>query len=126
VILKGIKIFNDGDYFAAHDFFEDLWHSAESKNRNFFQGLTQLSVSCFHFVSGNFSGSLSQLEKAKTKLLQYLPDYMEINLTQLLSDINIFETEIKIQLNTKTKTVNYAIIPVIKLQQNKGAISWLL
>ncbi len=121
MILKGIKIFNDGDYFAAHDFFEVLWHFAESKNRNLFQGLTQLSVSCFHFVSGNLSGSLSQLEKAEAKLSFYFPDYMEINLTQLSSDIKEFKAEIKSQLNT-TKTVNYSIIPVINLQQNKGAI----
>jgi predicted metal-dependent hydrolase len=24
-ITKGIKLFNDGDYFEAHDFFEDIW-----------------------------------------------------------------------------------------------------
>ncbi len=45
-ITEGIKLFNNSDFFAAHDFFEGLWMEAK-KDKLFYQGLIQVSVGCF-------------------------------------------------------------------------------
>ncbi|MCB9219020.1 MAG: DUF309 domain-containing protein, partial [Ignavibacteriales bacterium] len=40
-ISEGIKLYNNCDFFSAHDFFEDIWMDAEKSEKEFFQGLVQ-------------------------------------------------------------------------------------
>ena len=39
--LAGILHFNRGDYFEAHEVWEDLWHDKAGPDRRFYQGLIQ-------------------------------------------------------------------------------------
>lgn len=86
-ISVGIALFNDSDFFAAHDFFEDCWMKCEREERNFYQGLVQVSVGSYHLISGNYKGCSSQYKKAAKKLIKFLPVYKNINLTRLLAAI---------------------------------------
>ncbi|NOX18583.1 MAG: DUF309 domain-containing protein [Chlorobi bacterium] len=86
-IDEGIKLFNDSDFFAAHDFFEDIWTEAESEDKLFFQGLVQISVGSYHLICGNYSGSESQLRKGEEKLERYLPAFLNVNVEDLLRNI---------------------------------------
>jgi predicted metal-dependent hydrolase len=86
-ISDGIALFNDCDFFAAHDFFEDIWMDADRNEKEFFQGLVQVSVGCYHLICGNLKGAKSQLSKSRSKLNKFEPDYYGINL--LLLNIKI-------------------------------------
>ncbi len=92
-IIEGIALFNNGDFFSAHDFFESCWFECEKNDRLFYQGLVQVSVACFHLVSGNYKGSLSQFTKGTDKLNSYLPEYKNLDLALLLLKVDpiIFE-----------------------------------
>lgn len=93
-ILAGIKLFNNADFFSAHDFFEDRWVECNREERLFFQGLVHVSVGCYHLISGNYKGSLSQFTKGKNKLSGYLPSYHNINLQILVNDIEFITQEL--------------------------------
>lgn len=86
-ISVGIALFNDCDFFSAHDFFEDCWMECERSERNFYQGLVQVSVGSYHLISGNYKGCASQFKKASKKLCKYLPVHQNINLALLLEAI---------------------------------------
>lgn len=86
-IDEGIELFNGNNFFAAHDFFEEKWIDADKKDRLFFQGLVQISVGCFHLISGNHRGALSQLTKGIEKLNGYEPSYFGVNVLNLISDV---------------------------------------
>ncbi len=86
-ISVGIALFNDSDFFAAHDFFEDLWMECERDERFFYQGMVQVSVGSYHLISGNYKGCVSQYKKAIKKFYKYLPVYKNIDLIQLLISI---------------------------------------
>ncbi|KAF0152996.1 MAG: hypothetical protein FD143_436 [Ignavibacteria bacterium] len=86
-ISVGIALFNDCDFFAAHDFFEHCWMDCEQADRNFYQGLVQVSVGSYHLISGNYKGCLSQYKKSSKKLSKYLPVHQNINLALLLNAI---------------------------------------
>lgn len=82
-ISEGINLFNDCDFFSAHDFFEDIWMDANGDEKAFFQGLVQVSVGCYHLICGNLKGAKSQLSKGKEKLTKYEPVFYNINLKLL-------------------------------------------
>lgn len=67
--LAGLLLFNDQDYFEAHEVWEDLWAEARGNERKFYQGLIQAAVGLCHFHSGNVGGAV--------KLYHSSRDYME-------------------------------------------------
>ena len=113
-IIVGINLFNDADFFSAHDVFESLWVESNQKDKLFFQGLVQVSVGCYHLICGNLKGALSQLNKGKIKLEKYLPSYSEINLENLVSEINNLIIELKKYSHGNNFSFNAVLIPKLK------------
>ena len=91
-IQKGIDLFNDADFFSAHDYFEDLWMNCEFKDRLFYQGMVQISVGSYHLICANYKGALSQFNKGTEKLKKYIPNYLGVNLDKLLREVKILRT----------------------------------
>lgn len=63
----GLKLFNDKNFYDAHEKWEDLWSDYYLKDRLFIQGLIQLSVSFVHLKNNNMNGAKSLLKKCKQK-----------------------------------------------------------
>ena len=63
----GLKLFNDKNFYDAHEKWEDLWSDYYLKDRLFIQGLIQLSVSFVHLKNNNLKGAKSLLNKCKQK-----------------------------------------------------------
>ncbi len=111
-ITNGVHLFNDSDFFSAHDFFEDIWMEAERNEKAFFQGMVQVSVGCYHLICGNFKGAKSQLTKGISKLNKYLPFYYGLNLDKFIKQLTfLLDNLIKKEITKK--------IPTIELTTNK-------
>ena len=63
----GLKLFNEKNFYDAHEKWEDLWSDYYLKDRLFIQGLIQLSVSFVHLKNNNLNGAKSLLNKCKQK-----------------------------------------------------------
>ena len=63
----GLKLFNEKNFYDAHEKWEDLWSDYYLKDRFFIQGLIQLSVSFVHLKNNNMNGAKSLLNKCKQK-----------------------------------------------------------
>jgi len=114
-ISEGIRLFNESDFFSAHDFFEDCWMECSREERLFFQGMVQISVGCFHLLSGNFKGSVNQYNKGIKKLENYRPSYAGINLEKLLREVDII---IKLMDDTaciRNSEKFWALIPKLEI-----------
>lgn len=55
--LAGIAHFNRGEYFEAHEVWEDLWHETPGPDRRYVQGLIQAAVAVYHANNGNGRGA---------------------------------------------------------------------
>ena len=65
----GVLLFNRGDYFEAHEVWEDLWAGQRTATSgSFYQGLIQAAVGLCHFGNGNLGGAV--------KLYRSSRDYM--------------------------------------------------
>lgn len=69
--LEGIRLFNDGEFFACHDAWEDVWTETVGEKKAFYQGLIHAAVSLFHFENGNLGGA----RKMHFSSLKYLEPY---------------------------------------------------
>jgi uncharacterized protein len=66
--LIGVLLFNQQDYFEAHEAWEDLWSESHGPERRFYQGMIQAAVGLCHFANGNVRGA----RKLYTTSLGYL------------------------------------------------------
>jgi hypothetical protein len=66
--LAGVVCFNRGDYFEAHELWEDLWAEAAGADRRFYQGLIQAAVGLCHFCNGNLRGAVKLYHSSRDYL----------------------------------------------------------
>src|SRR5262245_59102585 len=64
---RGLEHFRAGDYFAAHDDWEEVWRELSGQRRMFWQAMIQLVVGAYHFTNGNLRGCRGQWQKALQK-----------------------------------------------------------
>jgi len=84
---KGINFFNAGQYFDAHEAWEDLWRPSGGPLRLFYQGLVQAAVGMHHLSHGNLNGARAQLSKSLEKLQQYPETFCGIANGKLIVDL---------------------------------------
>ena len=54
---QGVQLFNAGEWYAAHDLFEELWHETADPERRSLQGILQVAVAQLHLQRGNRRGA---------------------------------------------------------------------
>lgn len=63
--LAGVSLFKAGDFFEAHEVWEDLWAECAGADRRFVQGLIQAAVGLCHFGNGNLRGAVKLYHSAR-------------------------------------------------------------
>jgi len=71
LFLRGLEAYHSGEYFDAHEHWEDLWSDYHFEDRRFIQGLIQMSVSFFHLQNNNLNGAKGLLRKCLEKFDGY-------------------------------------------------------
>lgn len=80
--LAGVLLFNEQDFFEAHEVWEDLWAESHGDTRRFYQGLIQAAVGLCHFANGNLRGAL-KLYRTSQSYMEGLPSpFQNMDLTQ--------------------------------------------
>lgn len=86
---KGIEHFNNGEFFEAHEVWEDVWRAVDSpQEKRFVQGLIQVAVALHHHSTGNHVGAQSLLKRATRNLAGYPADFGRIDLALLLLSLD--------------------------------------
>jgi uncharacterized protein len=84
-LAEGIRLFNQGELFAAHEVWEKTWLAAEGDDRLFCQTLIQAAVALLHAQRGNFRGAFSVYAKARHKLDRFPAVWAQIELGEFRS-----------------------------------------
>jgi hypothetical protein len=85
--LEGIQLFNEHEYFEAHETWEDVWHMAYGRKYWFYQGLIQCAVALEHYRRSNPRGVLSLYRSYQTKFKDLPPVFMGLNLPPFLDQM---------------------------------------
>ena len=67
MFAQGVILFNDGEFFEAHEIWEDAWNLSTGADRPFLQGLIILAVARLKAEKGNANGTARLLKRT----LQY-------------------------------------------------------
>jgi uncharacterized protein len=83
---RGIRLFNEHQFFDSHEAWEEVWTREQGPRRLFLQSLIHLAVGLYHARSDNCVGAIRQLRKGLRKLAGYLPVCESIDTARLYRD----------------------------------------
>ena len=77
--LAGIAHFNAGEFFEAHEVWEEWWMDCPAVERRFAQALIQAAVAVYHFGRGNFAGASRLFHSGRRYMEPYQPAHMGLD-----------------------------------------------
>src|SRR3954453_5286860 len=83
--LEGIQLFNEHEFFDAHEAWEDVWHMAYGIKHDFYQGMIQCSVALEHYRRSNPRGVVSLYNSYRGKFVKVPATFMGLDVVGFLA-----------------------------------------
>jgi CheY-like chemotaxis protein len=92
--LAGIALFNQGEYFEAHEVLEDAWNEDQSAARELYRAILQVAVAYLQIERGNYRGAVKMFLRVR-QWFEPLPDICRgVNIAGLRADSALVEEEV--------------------------------
>ncbi len=82
----GLQLFNQGEYFEAHEVLELAWRDETGAVREVYRGILQIGVAYYHILNQNYVGAIKMFARAKRWLMPYPSPCRGIDLDSLRRD----------------------------------------
>ncbi len=92
---EGVELFNQREYYQAHEPLEAAWMVTDSPERDLYQGILQIGLAYYQITRGNYRGSLKMFKRGKRNLAPLGETLLGINISQLLEDARLVETTLR-------------------------------
>ena len=86
--LDGIALFNEHEFFEAHEVWEDVWHEAYSTKFEFYQGMIQCAVALEHYARSNPRGVVSLYDSYRRHFKDVPDVFMGLNVKDFLAKMH--------------------------------------
>ncbi|MBX9581229.1 MAG: DUF309 domain-containing protein [Gemmataceae bacterium] len=80
--LAGVVHFNRGEYFDAHEVWEELWGDCPAADRRFYQSLIQAAVALYHWGRNNPAGAARLLLSGRGYMAPYRPAHRGLDVNR--------------------------------------------
>ena len=85
--LDGIALFNEHEFFEAHEVWEDIWHEAYGTKFEFYQGMIQCAVALEHYARSNPRGVVSLYDSYRRHFKDVPDVFMGLNVRAFLEQM---------------------------------------
>ena len=114
--LAGAVLFNRGDFFEAHEVWEDLWMDTAGPDKRFYQSLIQAAVGLLHFCNGNMRGAAKLYRSSKDYMQRYDSPHLGLDIIVFWNNMERCFAELLASDSPERKIdLNEELIPTIEL-----------
>ena len=90
-LLRGVELFNHGEYWHAHEVWEEEWMpDRKGPDSGFYKGLIQVAAGCLHYTRHNRRGAVNKWRSGAGYLRPYLPAHKGVRLAPLVAAVDGF------------------------------------
>ena len=86
--IEGLRLFNAGEYFEAHEELELAWREETGAIRDLYRGILQAAVTYLHMRRGNYPGAVKVYERCMRWLKQWPDECRGVNVAKLRADLS--------------------------------------
>jgi len=120
--LEGVRWFNQGNFFQAHEVWEELWMECRDPSRTFYQGLIQVAVCLHHFSRRNNRGARKLYHSSRRHLEPFGAWHRGLDLGKLLRELEVCCGEIaNSDEYFPTARLNPDLLPKIQVSDQPAA-----
>lgn len=93
--IEGIKLFNAGKFFEAHEELELAWREETGSIRDLYRGILQVAVTYLHITRGNYDGAVKVYGRSLKWTRGWADACRGINLKKLRDDAKSIMKEVE-------------------------------
>ncbi len=93
-VIKGLELFNSGQFFEAHEELEKAWREEKGPIRELYRGILQVGVGYYHIQRGNVRGALKMFRRCRQWLDRFPDQCCGIDLKRLRQDFQRVERQL--------------------------------
>jgi predicted metal-dependent hydrolase len=86
--LRGLELFNSGEFFEAHEALESAWRDEPGDNRLLYQAILQVAVTYYHIERGNYAGAQKVAARCMPKLATWPATCCGVDVAALRQDFS--------------------------------------
>ena len=79
----GIRLFNAGEYYRAHDHLELAWRDAPGEEGLLYKAILQVGIAYYHIQRRNYRGALKMFQRGQANLEPLQEQTLGLNVKQL-------------------------------------------
>ncbi len=87
-LAEGLRLYEAGKYFEAHEHWEDVWRISPQPQKTFLQALIQVSGAFHHLQRNNPKGAIGLMHSALRRLEPCPDHFAGISVTALRTEIH--------------------------------------
>ena len=91
----GLRLFNVGEYFEAHEALEDAWNAEKGRVRELYRGILQTAVVYLHVTRGNYNGAIKVYGRSQRWIKDWPDICRGIYVGELRKDAETVITEVR-------------------------------
>lgn len=92
---EGLRLFNEGRYFEAHEELEAAWKEERGRIRELYQGILEAAVTYLHIRRGNFAGAVKVYGRSMRWLRTWPGTCRGTDVAQLRNDLDAAISEVQ-------------------------------
>jgi uncharacterized protein len=115
-LARGAELFNQGQYWEAHEAWEELWLALDDEPRLFVQGLIQVAAAGHKaFVQNQPRGCVKLLTTALEKLERAPPDFLGVETASFIPALRRMLSEAERWLRGRAEGLDRELMPRVVL-----------
>ena len=92
---EGLRLFNAGEYFEAHEALEDAWNEEKGPVRDLYRGILQVAVVYLHITRRNYNGAIKVYARSQKWIKNWPEICRGIDVEQLRRDAEAAIAEVR-------------------------------
>ena len=93
--IAGLKHFNAGEFFEAHEQLETAWRAEPGSIRDLYRGILQAAVVYLHITRGNYNGAVSVYARSQKWLTKWPERCRGVEVARLRADLDSVFAEVR-------------------------------
>lgn len=116
---QGLRLFNAGEYFEAHEALEDAWNAEKGQVRELYRGILQIAVVYLHVTRGNYNGAIKVYGRSQRWIKDWPDICRGIYVGELRKDAETVITEVQRLGMEKISELDLSLLKPVKWEERQ-------
>ncbi len=117
---EGLRLFNAGEYFEAHEALENAWNAERGKVRDLYRGILQIAVVYLHITRANYNGAVKVYDRSRKWLKDWPAVCRGIEVNELRRNAETVIKEVERLGKEKIADFDKSLFKPITWDENHG------